>query len=153
MKSVRELVKDYLDQQKLMQLCTVNEGNPWACSVWQAADDDLNIYFFSWDGRRHSLEIEKDQRVAGALALPLTPADKPRGLQFEGNAVEVTDEDEIKKAKGLYQDRIFSTEQIDAFIAHAERPHVFYKIQPSKFVLFDTVNFPDDPRQELDIEK
>ena len=150
-KDIKQLTKDYLKQQKLMQLATVSEGNPWICSVWQASDEDLNIYFFSAVARRHSLEIDNDNRVAGALALPHTPSDDPRGLQFEGTVVKLENEEEIAIARSLYEIRIFDTETIDSFMAHKERPHAFYKITPSKFVLFDVVNFPDDPRQELSI--
>lgn len=142
------LIKDYLEKQKLMQLATVSDGKPWACSVWQASDDDLNIYFFSAITRRHSIEIEDNSNIAGALALPHTPEDKPRGLQFEGTVTQLTDESDISSARKLYQGRIFDGPTIDGFMSHPDRPHVFYKITPKLFVLFDTVNFPDDPRKE-----
>jgi len=100
MKDLRELVVQYLEEQKLMQLCTVGQGGqPWACNVWQASDADLNIYFFSAVNRRHSLEIENDARVAGALALPHKPSDKyARGLQFEGIVKKLVDPEEVKAA-------------------------------------------------------
>ncbi len=145
---LRSLISDYLEEAQLMQVCTVAGGNPWACSVWQAADEDLNTYFFSSITRRHSKELESDSRVAGALALPQTPADPPRGLQFEGTAQMLTEASEIEKARNLYENRIFDGETIDTFINHSERPHRFYRITPKRFVLFDVVNFPEDPRKE-----
>ena len=151
MNSLRELIKQYLEEQKSMQLCTVDNGNPWACTVWQASDDDLNIYFFAATNRRHSQEIAKDGRVAGALAVPQTPADKPRGLQFEGTACVIEDETEAAQARSMYQDRIFDADTIDKLIAHPDRPHKFYKITPKKFVLFDVVNFPQDSKQEYEV--
>lgn len=131
-----------------MQLATVSEGSPWVCSVWFGFDDNLNIYFFSAINRRHSLEIEEDGRVAGAIALPQTPQDQPRGLQFEGKAEKLTNETDIAHARQTYESRIFDAETIDKFMVDQERPHSFYKITPSKFVLFDVVNFPDNSRQE-----
>ena len=148
---LRKLIADYLDQQKLMQLATVKNGSPWVCSVWQAADEDLNIYFFSSITRRHSIEIESDQRIAGALALPQTTKDSPRGLQFEGTVEQLSDVGEVKFARSKYEGRIFDAESIDNFMNHEERPHRFYKITPSRFVLFDTANFPEDPRQEFNL--
>lgn len=149
---LRRLIIDYLTEQKLMQLATVSDGNPWVCSVWYAFDDDLNIYFFSAINRQHSLEIEKDNRVAGALAKPQTPQDTPRGLQFQGTATKLTDPEDIAKARAVYEGRIFDAQSIDKFMVHSERPHVFYKITPTKFVLFDAVNFPDNSRQEYEVD-
>lgn len=151
MAHLRTLIGQYLQEQKLMQLATVSQGNPWVCSVWQASDDDLNIYFFSSVTRRHSQEIENDNRAAGALALPHTPKDPPRGLQFEGTVVKLTGEADIAKARSVYQGRIFDAATIDQFMANKERPHRFYKIVPKKFVLFDVVNFPDDSRKEYEV--
>lgn len=148
---IKELIQEYLKQAKLMQLATVKENNPWVCSVWFGFDDDLNIYFFSATNRRHSLEIEKDERVAGAIVLPQAPEDQPRGLQFEGKAKRLTGEAAIAHARLTYEGRIFDTETIDKFLAHKERPHSFYRITPSKFVLFDAVNFPDNSRQEYKV--
>ncbi len=145
---LRTLITEYLQQAKLMQLATVSNGNPWVCSVWYGFDDDLNIYFFSATNRRHSLEISNDNRVAGAMALPQTPQDQPRGLQFEGKAKRLTDEADITHARSTYEGRIFDAETINKFMAHQERPHSFYRIVPSKFVLFDAVNFPENSRQE-----
>jgi uncharacterized protein YhbP (UPF0306 family) len=146
--NLRQLIVDYMTEQKLMQLATIGEFGPWICSVWQAFDDDLNIYFFSATTRQHSQEIEKDGRVAGALAKPHTVSDTPRAVQFSGKATRLTDEAEIAKARSVYEGRIFNAETIDKLMANEERPHVFYKITPNKFVLFDVENFPENSRQE-----
>jgi hypothetical protein len=36
-------------------------------------------------------------------------------------------------------------------IASGKNPHKFYRLKPSRIVLFDNKNFPDDPRQELEL--
>lgn len=148
MPDLKNLILDYMEQQKLMQLASAADGSPWVCSVWFGFDENLNIYFFSSVTRRHSQEIEKDSRVAGAIAMPHEPSDPPRGLQFEGVAEKLDRADDIAQARETYQGRIFDVETIDGFMSHKERPHAFYRIRPSQFVLFDVVNFPDDPRQE-----
>lgn len=150
MEDLKALIVQYLEEQKLMQLCTVGEsGDPWVCSVWQAADEDMNIYFFSSITRRHSQEIEKDSRIAGALALPHQPTDPhARGLQFEGTVQRLESEEERQTARKVYEGRIFNAEQINSLINDSEKPHEFYKITPKKFVLFDNKNFPDESRQE-----
>lgn len=145
---VKDLVREYLQNAKLMQLATSIDDQPWVCNVWFASDNDFNIYWFSSITRRHSKEVVKNSKVAGAIALPQTPEDKPRGLQFQGNAELLTENKDIDKAISVYADRIFSRDQIKKFMESKDRPHRFYCIKPTIFVLFDVVNFPDDSRRE-----
>lgn len=150
---LQTLIQQYLTEAKMMHLATVSNGKPWVCSVWFAADDDMNIYWFSSTTRRHSLEVKNDNHVAGSMCLPQTPEDTPRGLQLEGTAEMLTEEADIQKAKSLYECRIFPAETVEMFMKHPERPHMFYRIVPELFVLFDVANFPDNPRQEYRPEK
>lgn len=123
---VRELIVDYLNEATMMQLATSRNGQPWVCNVWFAADAALNIYWFSATTRRHSEEIQDNELVAGAIVLPQTPRDEPRGLQLEGTAKVLADDAEIAKARLVYEDRIFPGDKIDELMTHAERPHSFY---------------------------
>ena len=148
---VKKFITAYLQDAKLMQLATSKDNQPWVCSVWFAADDDLNIYWFSSISRRHSKEVINNIQVAAAIVLPLTPDDPPRGLQLQGFAQILTDQNDIDKATSLFTGRIFSREKIMEFMKDQEKPHRFYKIMPKQFVLFDVVNFPDNPRQELNL--
>lgn len=83
------------------------------------------------------------------MVLPQNPNDPPRGLYFQGVAEVLENQKNIDKAISVYADRIFSREKIKEFMQHKEKPHKFYRIKPSQFILFDAVNFPDNPRQEL----
>lgn len=148
---LKKLIEEYLKKAKLMQLATSVDNQPWVCSVWFAADNDLNIYWFSSTTRRHSNEVVKNQKVAAAIALPQTPEDPPRGLQFQGTAELLTDQEDIDKAISIYAGRIFSKETIKEFMKNREKPHKFYRIKPTQFVLFDVVNFPDNSRQEYNV--
>lgn len=148
---LRELIKNYLKDAKLMQLSTSIDNQPWVCSVWFAADDDMNIYWISSVNRRHSNEVVKNQKVGVAIALPQTPDDAPRGLQLQGVAELLTKQEDIDKAISVYAGRIFSKEKIKEFMEDKENPHRFYRIKPAQFVLFDAVNFPDNSRQEYNL--
>ncbi|SRR5260221_5990373 len=141
--SLRKLIEDYLKDAKLMQLATSVNDQPWVCNVWFAADKDLNIYWFSSSKRRHSAEVTKNTKVAGAIALPQTPKDLPRGLQFQGVAELLTKQKDIDKASFFYSGRIFSKKTIKELMEDNEKPHHFYRIKVSQFVLFDAVNFAD----------
>lgn len=149
MKRLKKLIKDYLKDTKLMQLATSAGNQPWVCHVWFASDGDLNIYWFSSTTRRHSKEVMKNPKVGGAIVFPHTPKDPPRGLQFEGTAELLTKNSDIQKARSVYEGRIFSKKEVDDFINSKTSPHCFYRIKPKLFVLFDLVNFPENPRQEL----
>ena len=151
-KNLKKLIQDYLQEAKLMQLATVVENQPWASSVWFAADNDLNIYWISSITRRHSQEVLKNKKVAAAICLPQSPKDTPRGLQLEGTAELLTDKKSIVKAIFLFAGRIFTKTQIKQFMKDKNHPHRFYKITPTQFVLFDSLNFPDDSRQEYNLK-
>lgn len=147
--NLKKLIEQYLEEAKLMQLATSLNDQPWVCTVWFAADKELNIYWFSSITRRHSDEVLKNKKVAAAIALPQAPNDPPRGLQLQGTAEMLTKQEDIDKAISVFADRIFSREKIKEFMNHKENPHRFYRIKPALFVLFDVVNFPDNSRQEL----
>lgn len=148
---LRILIEDYLEETKLMQLATSVNDQPWVCSVWFAADEDLNIYWFSSTNRRHSNEVMKNQRVAAAMALPHAPKDPPRGLQLQGIVEVLTKQKDIDKAISVYKDRIFPIETIEELMKNKGNPHNFYRIKPTQFVLFDAVNFGDNWRKEYNL--
>ena len=146
---VRKVIAQYLQDAKLMQLATISGDKPWVSSVWFAADNEFNIYWFSSITRRHSNEVGENSSIAASIVLPQTPSDPPRGLQIEGIGEVLSDNDDIAKARGLYAGRIFDAVKIDALMASAERPHRFYRLRPNRIVLLDPVNFSDSPTQEL----
>ena len=146
--NLKGVITDYLNEAIMMQLATVADSKPWICNVWFAADEDLNIYWISSTTRRHSAEVANNPNVAAAICLPQTPADVPRGIQLEGIAEELTNPSDIETAIKYFAGRIFSPEQIKNFMSNPERPHMFYRIKPSKIMLMDAVNFPENPSQE-----
>jgi uncharacterized protein YhbP (UPF0306 family) len=145
---VKKLIQAYLNEAKMMHLATVSGNQPWVCNVWFASDKDLNIYWLSSISRRHSVEVQANNLVSGGITTSLTPEDKPRGLQFQGVAEKLTREADVEKAVELYKDRIFPEKKIRDFMTMPDKPHNFYLIKPTLFVLFDVQNFPENPRQE-----
>ena len=142
---VKQLLTEYLESAKLMQLATSSVNKSWVCSVWFATDNELNIYWFSSTIRRHSDEAMLNDSVAGAIALPQSPDDAPRGVQFEGKAHKLSEPSDVERAKSLFVGWIFSLEKINDLITN--RAHCFYIIKPTQYVLFDAANFPDSPQQ------
>ena len=145
---LRQLIEDYLKEAKLLQVATARDNQPWACTVYFAFDEKLNLYWISKLSRRHSEEIRNNEKVAGTVVLPHTPGDKVRGIQFQGIAKELMDKDEATAGMKYYAERYgMKPERVKAILDGSDG-HVCYKITPNIYVLFDEVNFPDDPRQE-----
>jgi len=150
---LRKLVIDYLNEAKLMQIATVKDNKPWVATFWYVHDEDLNLYFISRRNRRHSLELKKNPNVAGTIVKPHTrgSGEKVRGLQFEGTCHDLTDEPgELEKVKKLYLAKYKLAEDIPLNqLSDPKWTATYYVVHPKAFVLFDEMNFPRYPRQEL----
>ncbi len=149
---LKQLIKDYLEKARLLQVATSRDNQPWVCNVYFAFDENLNLFWISTPQRRHSQEIENNEKVAGTIVLPHTPGDKVRGIQFQGTAKKLTQPDEMKHAMNIYAARMSTKEERVQNILSGKDNHVPYQIKPTLFVLFDEVNFPDSPRQEFKLD-
>jgi uncharacterized protein YhbP (UPF0306 family) len=144
---VEKTIREYLPGVIHMSLATSADNKPWVCEVHFAYDDELNIYFISKPSRRHSREIALNPNVAGNIVKQHQPGEKPRGVYFEGIAELLENVDQNHPAYLKYDERFKRGPNI---LNEAKEPdgHMFYKITPTNFVLVDTVNFPENSRQE-----
>jgi uncharacterized protein YhbP (UPF0306 family) len=145
---VGNLIREYLPGIFHMSLATSSDNKPWICEVHFAYDDQLNLYFLSKPSRRHSQEIAKNPNVAGNIVKQHRSDEKPRGVYFEGIAKLMENIDEDSPAYALYDKKFGISPNTLEEIKIDPAGHKFYKITPSNFILFDTVNFPDNSRQE-----
>lgn len=145
---IRKLIEEYLDKARLMQVATFKNNQPWACSVYFAFDEQLNLIWLSKPSRRHSQEIRANEKVAGTIVLPHTPGDDVRGLQFQGTAKELTDKKDITSNMKHYAMRYgMDAKRVSAIVENIDG-HMCYAVHPTLYVLFDEVNFPNNSRQE-----
>jgi uncharacterized protein YhbP (UPF0306 family) len=142
----KDLIKKYLSKSRMMQIATVDNGQPWICTVYYVEDEDLNLYWLSLPARRHSEEIAKQSKVAVAIPVKF---DKPvTGIQAEGIAEVVKAKEEVAEVMKLYVAKYDSGKQFyDNFIA-GKNEHWLYRFTPKSFVLFDEVTFKDNTRKE-----
>ena len=147
---VKQLINDYLGKTRLLQIATTVDSQPWICTVYYAFDSDWNLYWLSLPDRRHSKEILENPKVAGAMTFSQEPYPKNgvQGLQFEGIAESLSDSEE-EKASVLYIKQLSRENTLLEDIRSGKNPHKFYRFKPTKFVLFDSLHFPDDSRQEF----
>lgn len=147
---VKALVVDYLTSAQIVHLGTSHGNKPWVTTLYFAADIDMNIYWLSRKSRRHSKEIADNSKVAGAIILPHNYGEKVRGLQFEGNARELGGQDAVA-GRNIYSSKFWIVEDRVMSAAEGGDPQVCYQIRVEKYLLYDEVNFPDNPTQELKI--
>ncbi len=90
-KSVPEivaLIKEVLEKSYLMSLATVDDGGVWVSDVIYVFDDNLNIYWMSDPGVRHSQAILKNPHVSGTITTS-GPKEKNLGIQFNGIGTKI----------------------------------------------------------------
>jgi len=146
---VKKLITDNLNQTKMMQIATISDGKPWICNVWFVTDDDLNIYWLSSTKVRHSQAISIDPNVAIAFYKFQQPSDPSvAGVQMEGTAEILTDQEDIEKAIQLYSERIFGLDMIKQFMSSPYEPRRFYRAKASRFIVLDTAFSQEDPYHE-----
>lgn len=135
-------------ETRMMQLATCADNQPWLCNVWFVADDDLRIYWFSATNRRHSKEIARNPQVAATICKPQAPTDPAIAVQIAGVVHELSEDSDMALARKVYEGVVFTAKQIDDFMSNPDRPHRFYRLDPTEFVLFDTIDFPENSRRE-----
>jgi uncharacterized protein YhbP (UPF0306 family) len=133
---VEHVIRDYLPGIIHMSLATSRDNKPWVCEVHFVYDKDLNLYFRSKKGRRHSQEIAENPNVAGNIVEQHSLEQKPRGVYFEGAADIVVNFDDNHPAYKAFQEIMnLGPEIIEE--SKSEDGHKVYKISVSDFYLFD----------------
>lgn len=151
-KKVQRIIFGIIRDATLMQVATVNRGKPMVVNVWFSFDEKMDLYFISRYNRIHSRDIADDPNVAGSIvsAKGAVPGRAVMGVTFQGRAREVP-KAELRKSYAYYQKRypvISENHRVEEMMDRTTAMRV-YRIVPTKFILFDEVNFAEQPRQEL----
>lgn len=143
----KNALRQYLSgDARLMQLATVDDDQPWICTVYFVADEELNLYWLSLPTRRHSQELSKHNKVAVAIAIKV---DQPIiGVQAEGRAHEVADQATVDAVMRKYMEKYKMGRDFAASFAAGTNQHRLFCLKPSLFVLMDEVNFKQNGRME-----
>jgi uncharacterized protein YhbP (UPF0306 family) len=143
------LIKQYVKEARVMQLATSANDKPWACTVHYYSDEDLNFYWISTLEREHSKNIAQNPNVSAAI---LIHEDKPDeqyviGISLEGT-VELIGDHVDEQLGQSYIQKLGRPPTLLEDIATGKNPHKFYRLKPSRFVLFDSKNITGNPRRE-----
>jgi uncharacterized protein YhbP (UPF0306 family) len=151
---VEKRVLELLKAGKVMQIATSVNGAPHIFNVWFGYDSMLNLYFISRKDLPHSREIRKNPKVAGSIINPRysVPGKPVLGMTFKGRAKEL-DSDESKEAYELYRKRYFKSRlSLDTFLKKTSMRKM-YRITPKEYMLFDEIDFPEQPRHGIRIRR
>jgi len=145
-----KLIQEYYNGNKHMQLATVNKGQPWICTVYYTADNNLNLYWTSGRSRQHSREIMNDPKVAITI---VKDTEKKQALQIVGNAYEVEDKN-LGQVHDLYQAKFgLKDYDLEEMKSHTPDGRAYWVFKPTIISLWDEVNFPDSPKQIFKIDE
>jgi uncharacterized protein YhbP (UPF0306 family) len=145
----QDLIKQYLRDRYMMQLATVSADQPWVCTVYFVIDEGFNLYWASLPSRRHSQEIAVQPKVAAAVPAVFAKGQPIAGLQIEGDAQVLTEKSAILPIAKKYAEKFERNNQWAGDIADSKTEHRIYKLTPTMYVLFDEVNFAENPRHEF----
>ncbi len=157
MKDARKVLEEYVCAGMLMQISSVTDtGHPSLCHVWyrvQFRPDRL--YFISRRDRVHSLNIRRDERVAGGIvAIPLTGLGQAvTGVTFKGSASELDAAAEEELEGFLVRWPLARASITSERVARNDTVSRLYEIRVDEWVLFDEKAFPESPRREIPAEK
>jgi hypothetical protein len=165
----RQLIVDGVAMAALMQVATIGDrGFPAICQVWfQPEFEPDRLYFLSREDREHAVNIRCDPRVAASMSLevPAGLGERVRGVTLTGLAREVPEADLPDAAIAF----IARWPRAAAALMPQGRPVTptsatagppvprpagpcltprsrLYEITVVRWVLFDEVNFPSQPR-------
>lgn len=80
-----------LNENILGNVATVNEdGSPWASPIHVFSDEEA-VYWFSYEDKQHSLNVERDPRVSLTLFSP-DESRGPKGIYINGIVTKLDDE-------------------------------------------------------------
>ncbi|OGY23090.1 MAG: hypothetical protein A2Y57_01420 [Candidatus Woykebacteria bacterium RBG_13_40_7b] len=148
---LRNLILDYLSQNKRMSLATCNDNIPWASTVMYAYDNNLNIYFLSEIKTRKVQNILSNPKVAATINEITGGIGKVTGIQLEGECKMVERKGALK-AYGIFLKRYFWARDyipsVKQMFSKAIKNRLF-KITPKKIYYLDDERFGPEGREEL----
>jgi uncharacterized protein YhbP (UPF0306 family) len=142
---LKQLLKEYFEKNRLMQLATVADGQPWLCNVYFVTDEHNNIYWTSARVRRHSKEIISNPVVAATI---VHNDEKKQALQITGKAFEVAIDD-ARKVDALYSAKFGLKDRLTEVLADLPEGRAYWVLKPNTISFWDEINFPDAPKQEF----
>ncbi len=124
---------------ELLQLSTMSlatsgaDGEPHVAPIYFAADNILQLYFFSDPKSQHSQDLEANPTAAAAVYPDCQSWQDIHGLQIRGTVLPVISELDWERAWEQYHLKFPFVNELKAIVAQ----NVFYSLKPSWIRLVD----------------
>ena len=139
------LVEEILTASRELVLATCAGNVPWASTLVFGHDADFNLYWISDEKTRHSRELVKNPQVSAAMTVP---SSKNKGLQIQGEARELKEEEVVGAAREYFAKR--GTTKLPETLGDVNdltKGRAWYVLKPTKIYVLDEELFGFD-RQE-----
>lgn len=136
--ALRQRVRRYLHEHRVLTLATLGPQGPWAAAVFYARDESA-LYFVSSPTSRHAVELGAHARVAGTVQEDYADWVSIQGVQLEGLACKAEGEDRAL-AQRVYTGKfplIGSLAAAPEPIARALARVEWYKLVPERLLWID----------------
>ena len=145
---IEDFLEQYINKSNILQLATSADNQPWVVTVHYFADQEFNLYWTSKPDRRHSKEIILNPKVSATILVhENTPSeDWVIGITVSGEARQVESID--SKIAEAYIKKLLKDPDLPANITNGTDPAKWYVLKPLSLILFDSKDFPTQPRQE-----
>jgi len=145
----QELAAEYLPTARVMQVATSSENKPYVVNVHYYSDENGCLYWISETTARHSQELATNPHACAVIKVH---EDTPEenwiiGLNAEGT-VEYLGSDPGAGIAEAYQAKLDKPQKLMDRVASGAESLGFYRLTPERYSLFDTKNFPKNPKQE-----
>ena len=102
---IDERIVRFFRRHHVLTIATSVDNEPWCASCFYVYLKEENSLVFTSDPKtRHGQEFQKNQKIAGTVALETKIIGKIRGIQFQGTVSEPSGEMD-EKAKTAYLKR------------------------------------------------
>jgi hypothetical protein len=128
----REEIRRMLEAHNTLTLASVQDGMPWAATVFYASDDKLNLYFVSDQRTRHARDMAANPAVALAINADVDNWNDVRGLQIEGVAARVEGA-ERARALAIYLARFLSVKALFETPRSADEQAIAQRLKNTDF--------------------
>ena len=102
MKVIDRRIISFINEHHILTLATANNNKPYCASCFYVYIEDKNMFVITSDfTTKHIKDVEKQNIVAGAIALETTMIGKIQGIQFTG-IMKLLTENDLKIANKAY---------------------------------------------------
>ncbi len=132
------LIDEILRDARDMVLATTVGKKPWAAELVFGHDKNFNLYWISDVDTRHSRELEANPDVAAVITVQPAGEIKNRGLQIEGKARKLTQEEIVGAAREYFAKR--GTPHMPKTIEEVNKltkGRSWYVLEPTKIYVLD----------------